>query len=286
MVAIKKLPHRRWEVLRDLWIEYLPILDMSQEFPGPTLWDLASAAELFKNLQPDKELPYVEGIRESVFREIILLARKFSYCRNVARQSIAQGFPTWGVIAGYDACFYGAKAFCYLLGVVSVERHSKLFLDIFVPRSYKSGKTRAEAFDILTAHRLDEHLTHKMLWDITSRLCRTLVLPDNAGDLGNNLRELDFEKISNFRNNLIYDGGFWLNRDDYDHCDLTHRLSILSLVSASTGAADPREVDHRYFYLADKFKDALIYLLSDIGRLAPSIGAEVTALQDPMDVAA
>src|ERR1700693_222934 len=127
MRGLKKLPHRDWDVMRDLWIDHLPDIDFSLQFPGPALWDLPELKERLTNPPTDTELPYVDGARESVFREAVVLTRKFSYCRMVGLDAATRGFPTWSVVAEYDACFYGAKAFCYLLGIASLERHSKLF---------------------------------------------------------------------------------------------------------------------------------------------------------------
>jgi hypothetical protein len=199
MRSLKKLPHRNWEILRDLWVDHLPDIDFAAQFPAPTLWDLPGLKEQFTSPPINVQIPYVEGVRESVFREAVVLSRKFAYCRSVCLDAATRGFPTWSVISGYDACFYGAKAFCYLLGIVSLERHSKLFIDLFVPRAHKVGRTQQQAYDVLVAHRLDEHLTHSTLWNLTARLCRTVSLPTDAHRLLEGLRSLGFERMSNFR---------------------------------------------------------------------------------------
>ncbi len=281
MRSLKNLPHRDWGVIRDLWIDHLPDIDFSLAFPEPALWDLPEVKERLSNPPPNTELPYVDGVRESVFREAVVLTRKFSYCRMVGFDAATRGFPTWSVVAEYDACFYGAKAVCYLLGFASLARDSKLYLDLFVPR--RLGKAKQPVYDVLVAYRLDERLTHNILWNLTGRLCRTLSLPVNARPLSDDLHSISFDRMSSFRNNLIYHGGYWLNWDDFLYCDLTRSLSNLDIFRALQEPPDnPRDAE-RYFMMAARLHNALVYFFSDIAKLAPAIGPEVTALTNWWD---
>lgn len=281
MSALKNLPHRQWAVLRDLWIDHLPDIDFRAQMPEPTLWHLPELKDRLKSAQPGTDLPYVEGARESVFREAVILTRKFAYSRAAAREAGQSGFSTWSVVSGYDACFYGAKALCYLLGMASLDRDSPLFIDLFAPRTHKIGKGRkAQVYDILVAHRLEARLTHKTLWDLTGRLCRTLTLPDDADALTSELRGLSFAGMSNLRNNILYDGGFWLDTDDMAHCDLVHTLSNFRLFSAMEAPPEEPNRSEWYFAVAQTLNSALVYLLGDLARLAPAIRPEVAALTD------
>ena len=199
----------------------------------------------------------------------------------VGLTAISDGYSTWGIISGYDACFYGAKAFCYLLGIVSLGRDSKMVIDIFVPRKYKSGRKQfAEAYDILVAHRLEERLTHNMLWKIMNRLCNTLVLPNEVNDIRKNLRSINYDKMSNYRNRLMYDGGFWFNYDRFADCDLHQRISDLGMYRAIGEPADEPQDAEKYFSLARNIQDILVYFLSDIASLAPAISKEADALRE------
>lgn len=283
MRSLKKLAHRNWESLRDLWVDHLPDIDFSADFPAPTLWDLPGLTEQFTNASINAQVPYIEGVRESAFREAVLLSRKFSYCRSVCVDAVTRGFPTWSIIASYDACFYGAKAFCYLLGIVSLGRHSKVFIDLFVPRMQKGRGRQEPAYDVLVAHRLDDYLTHNTLWSLTGRLCRTISLPASAQTLSDSLHSLNLERLSNFRNNVIYHGGFWLNADAPDHCDLTRVLSNVDLFRAIERTPDDPGESKRYFVVASKLNDALVYFFEDIARLAPSIASEAAALTNWQD---
>jgi hypothetical protein len=275
---LKKLPHRHWEVIRDLWIDHLPDIDFSAEFPGPVLWNLPQVVEQLGRPTPETELPYVVGVRESVFREVVLLARKFTYCRKIALESATRGFPTWSLIAGYDGCFYGAKALCYLLGIVSLARDSDLYLDLFPSRRVR-GRQQLQ-HDVLITYSLGERLTHNALWQLVGRLCRTLTLPADAAVINRSLQTLSFDRISNLRNNLLYHSGFWLNYDDFAFCDLVQGVSNPQIYYSMLAAPEAPIALERYFVIGARFQEALAYLLGHIARLAPSIAPEVDALQN------
>jgi hypothetical protein len=84
--------------------------------------------------------------------------------------------------------------------------------------------------------------------------------------------------MSNFRNNVIYHGGFWLNADDVTYCDLTYILSNVNLFRALRRAPDDPGEHERYFAVASKLNEALVYFFEDIARLAPAIAPEAAAL--------
>jgi hypothetical protein len=279
MSALKKIAHRRWEEIRDLWVDYLPHIDMSVEFPEPTLWQLPSFKSMMQPaLVEGARLEYIDGVRQSVFREVIFLVRKFSYCRMVGFSSTTGGFPTWGIIAAYDACFYGAKALCYLLGIINVSRDSKFFIDIFTPGTTKVGKNAVTRYDTLLVHKLDQRLTHQTLWSLLERLCNTLIIPEEGRSTRDELKAIDFDQISNYRNKLLYDGAMWFNIDNFAECDLTRRISNRRLYSSLVESPLDPEVPERYFGLAATLHKALVYLLGDIGTLAPAILHEVEAM--------
>jgi hypothetical protein len=276
----KKLPHRKWDELRDLWIDNLPYVEFSRTYPEPTLWDLTLPIGDFVTDGKSNEIPYVAGARESVFREAIILLRKFSYCRKAALSAIADGLPTWGVIAEYDACFYGAKAMCYLLGIASLSRDSKLFLDIFSFRENRNGRRKIREYDIISVYNFKERLTHAVLWGIMGRLCRTLLLPEDREDLQKSLRSLNFDKMSHIRNKLIYDGGFWIGKENIHECDLVKKFGDTVIYNAAMSGIAGDKMEHAYFNVVSIISEALLYFMEDIAKLAPSLGCEVDALNN------
>jgi hypothetical protein len=281
MAGFKNLPHRQWEVLRDLWIEYIPEIELTESYPSPTLWQLPDLQLGVSKPEDGMEIPYVNGTRESVFREVVILTRKFLYCRLAGRDGIARGFPTWGLMANYYACFYGAKALCNLLGVASIARQSKMFLDIFARREFKVGKTRQHVYDILVVHRLEDCLTHRILWGLTGRLCRTLGMPEHAREVWSQMRAVNFETLSHYRNSLIYDSAAWPNADDYIWCDLTKRLGHIDVwrFVECQGSVIKAEGE-MYVVVAERLHAILEFMLGDVAKLAPALGSEATALRE------
>jgi hypothetical protein len=276
MRSLKHLPHRDWIAIRDLWIEHLPEINFETSFPEPILWELPGFKQQFVDVKTLSEVSYQAGVRESVFREAVIFSRKFAYCRAVCRDAATRGFPTWSIVAGYDACFYGARALCCLLGIVNIERHSKIFVDIFPYREIKYGKNRERKYDILIVHKLEDYLTHSALWAITARLCRTFSVPKT--EVSQLLKSLNLEQMSNFRNNIIYHGGCWIETDNPLNCDLTFILSNIRLFRAlQTPSADPEEAE-RYYHLAVNINELLTYMFGDIASLAPAVSAEVAIL--------
>jgi hypothetical protein len=62
----------------------------------------------------------------------------------------------------------------------------------------------------------------------------------------------------------------WLNADNPDHCDLARVLSNVDLFRALERSPDDPGESERYFVVASKLNDALVYFFEDIARLAPS----------------
>ncbi len=277
---LKRIPHRSWTDIRDVWLTHIPDIHFDEEFPAPTLWDILGTERIETPTTAIGEIAYIEGVRESVFREVVILARKFTYCRKVAICSTADGHPTWSVIAAYDACFFGAKAICYLLGFVSVSRSSRLYMDILSPRIEKKKGRSIAHYDVIFLHLFKERLTHEYLWGITARLIRTVSLPDSHEDLLRRLRSLEFEDISSLRNRLIYSGGFWLGKDVIDNCDLIREFSSFRVLRAQRFVDDACENDDRYFQIIHLFGEIITFLFSDIADLRPGMRVEVLALSN------
>jgi hypothetical protein len=163
MRALKRLSHRSWGTLRDHWIGHLPRIDFNTKYPEPTLWQLPDIDVPELDAAGTAELPYVSGVREAIFREAVLLSRKFIYCGTILHKLSVSGKHTWTAVVAYEACFYGAKAFCYFLGFASLGRSSKMYIDAFHETERKVGKERLKVCETLRFHRLDERLTHDVL---------------------------------------------------------------------------------------------------------------------------
>lgn len=282
-LALKKLSHRNWSQLKEEWVSYIPTLDFDRLYPEPTLWQIGHFSGSFAGMADGAVIESIGGVREALFREAAILARKFSHCRSVILLTAAEGRATWAAVSAYEACFYGAKAFCYLLGFASVGRNSSFYLDAFFEVSVRRGRGLTEERYDMKLHKLPERLTHAILWGLTSRLVDTTSFEDDLAELKTELRRIDWDDFSNLRNSLMYDGAFWTKLDDYEECDLINFVSDISIYRTSRrqAAADSTPFAKEYFRAVELFGSALSLMFSDLARLSPTVAAEATAIQNP-----
>lgn len=280
MRSLKRLSHREWSTLRDNWIAHLPDIDFSTQYPEPTLGQLPPIEHTL-DAAGIAELPYPEGIREAVFREAMLLVRKFIYCGALLLPLSAAGKNTWTAMLGYEAAFYGAKAFCYLLGFANLGRSSKLFLDIFPISVRKVGKNKVLFYDTIKIHRLDDRLTHELLWALTSRLIETTRFEEDLIETQTCLKLIDWDSFSSFRNSVMYDGAFWPSHADMDACDLCAGVfsPLMAEASLLAEAAQNAPFASEYFLAAAHFKKIIEGMLESLAELAPAVGVQVEALR-------
>lgn len=242
------------------------------------LWQLPGFESSLGAAKKEEVIAYVPGVREAIFREAIILARKLIYCWSIAKISAADGRQTWTAIAAYEASFYGAKAFCYLHGFASLGRDSKLYLNAFHETEFKKKKQKIIELD-LEIYNLHSRLEHSTLWSITERLLNTTVFEPPLGALQSDMKEIDWQKFSHFRNQIMYAGGFWPLIDDYAACDIANKFchpEILNAVNDTQINSPP--FSGEYFAAAKLIRRALYLMISDIASLAPALQVEADAL--------
>lgn len=175
------------------------------------------------------------------------------------------------------------RRFVIFWGVASLGRDSPRYVDVFAWRLEKKGKLKEEVYDGIIIYDLGQRLTHEILWKLTTRLRDTLYMPVAGQGMVASLKDLDFAKVSNFRNNILYDGATWLNSDAISECDLTTRLSNVRLLRAIRDEQDLEQEIAEYFHIASAMGAALVYLFRDLAELAPDLKSEVVALTDWRD---
>lgn len=279
MRALKRLSHRDWLTLRDLWLAHLPAIDFESVYPGPTLWELSALQHPQLDPSGIADCPYVPGVREAVFREAVLLTRKFIYCGTLLPTLSKVGRNTWTAVAAYEASFYGAKALCYLLGFASLGRNSNLYLDAFFETKRKEGKIKVSVYETCRVHKFDSRLTHEVLWALTERVIDTTTFPENLREIHEQLRILNWEKFTNVRNNIIYDGAFWPLSADMTLCDLTKGVPHSEMTSAASLAdfSSAAPFAGEYFAVARLFRNLIVGMFETIADIAPAVASEVQA---------
>jgi hypothetical protein len=258
----------------------VPLVEFSREYPSPTLWQLADFPGI-GSVSDQLIIASIEGVREAIFREATILVRKFSHCRSIVQIAAAQGRSTWASIGAYEACFYGAKAFCYLLGFASVGRNSPFFIDVFFENEQEKRKRIAEERYDMKFHKLPERLTHAILWGLIERLINTTTFDANLSEQKAALRAIDWADFSNFRNSLMYDGAYWTKLDVYEECDLITLISDISIYRAASHARNFETLPFgkEYFRCMSLLGSTLALMFSDLARLAPALATEAVAVQ-------
>lgn len=266
--------------LRDLWIAHLPDIDLDARFPEPTLFDL-NLIHPPVNASGLAEIDYVSGTREAIFREAIILSRKFAYCAALLTPLSDIGKSAWTTVVAYEAAFYGAKAFCYFLGFASIGRSSNHYVDAFYETIRTVKKKKLVTHDTLMIHKLDDRLTHRVLWGLTERLINTTSFPENLQSIQTDLKIVDWGEFMSFRNSMLYDGGFWPYRESFGECDLTKPIHLPELREAAfldNDLASAPFAPH-YFKTALLLRRLVVGMLASIQELAPGIEPEVKALK-------
>jgi hypothetical protein len=281
MRALKKLQARNWATIRDLWISHLPSIDFDAQYPEPTLAQLPPLIYPTLNASGLAELPYVDGVREAIFREAMLLSRKFIYCTSLLPTLSNTGKNTWTAIAAYEAAFYGAKAFCFLLGIAPLNRNSKVYVDAFYEREQKQGKRKIIAYDTLRFHLLGDRLTHEVLWALTVRLLNTTDFDAEQVEIQTDLKIIDWEKFQSFRNLILYDGSFWPFSEQFEKCDIAKPSINDGVCSAAYLDAMPTVAPfaEEYFVASTLLRRLIVSMLESIAKTAPALRTEISALE-------
>jgi len=281
MSALKRLQARNWPTIRDLWISHLPLIDFDAQYPEPTRAQLPPLPHPAPNASGLAELPYVDGVREAIFREAMLLSRKYIYCTSLLPTLSNLGKNTWTAIAAYEAAFYGAKTFCFLLGIAPLNRNSKVYVDAFYERQQKQGKRKIPVYDTLRFHLFGDRLTHETLWSLTVRLLNTTDFDTDQAPIQTDLKIIDWDKFQSFRNLILYDGSFWPFSEQFEKCDIAKPSLNEGVCSAAYLDAMPTVAPfaEEYFGASTLLRRLIVSMLESIAKTAPVLRPEITALE-------
>jgi hypothetical protein len=263
MATIKDLPKPVWTALQDGWLAHIP-QDLVGNSPNvEKLLRLNNVVELGDKVEVD----LVPGIRERTFSDALLLRQKSIYCFNASRQLSNSGFSTLTALTMYDASFFSAKSFVYLLGIRDASRSSKAYLSLF--HSYKLKKVE---FDGHYSVKLPERMTHDSLWNVFTRLINTFTCDDTTVFPVKNLRGNDYTSFSRERNFVAYEPAGWSRHSTPEPSDLFYAQTYLDnhKYYEDHGATEAEYVD-KYYRTAHTLINFIDMFLSAIGKFAPSV---------------
>jgi hypothetical protein len=277
VAQVKDIAQPNWSVLRDHWLNHVPADFVSEAVSVEELLRLSLVVTTDRT-----EIELVPGLRERTLEDIIYLRDKAIYCFDTTGALNQSGYSTWTALSMYDACFFAAKAFVYLLGFRDVGRSTKAYLQIF-HQKHKKGKL---IFDGHYSLIFKERMTHESLWDIFQRMVNAMQGTGATAELVKSLRKNDYEKFTKERNHIIYGTDTWSRRREIESSDLRNRVSYLSNVRylATAGATGAEYVD-KYYRTAQTVLNIVDEYLSDLGTLAPTISHHLVTWPSPPKVA-
>lgn len=262
-----------------MWLGHLPQINFDTHYPSPTLWELPNLDAISR--EDNALVPVLPGVREAVFRESVILVRKLVHCLCVMKILVAMGRSSWTAVAGYEACFYGAKAFCYILGFANLGRDSKFYVDVFSSTEVRRNKKKVEVFETFRVHKLDERMGHSTVWAMFSRLLETTDFQGALADTKRELRQHDWDRFPAFRNRLMYDGSFWPLSEQMEQCDLAQYVSNLEIYNALFHSVPTTSIyASEYFAACRQLHETLSLMIESIAELAPAIAAETVAIRN------
>jgi hypothetical protein len=122
-------------------------------------------------------------------------------------------------------------------------------------------------------------LTHQVLWALTERLLDTTTFNEELQPIQTQLKITDWQKFRGFRNNILYDGGFWPSYNDMPSCDLIKGIPNPQMIEAallkSNSSSSPFAGE--YFATASLFRAIIAGMFQTIADVAPALKVEVDA---------
>jgi hypothetical protein len=273
MATEKDLPHRTWSALRELWLEHVPA-----DLTPADIDSLSRVVHAHGHPIDRAPIPLVSGLREQALSEALFVRAKSLYCLECGIRSNDEGFATWSSMTMYEACFFAAKAFCYLLGIRDLSRDSNIYVDLFF-QEYKKGRV---IFDGHKAYLMKGRLTHSSLWKIFPRLIRTFTLDLQFHQEGIlELRKFDFDSFSRERNRILYKSFSWSREDSIETSDMFAPVSYIDNRRFISGENSFAEYYSGYYLVAVAVNNLIEFLIRDLGTLAPALVSEVELRPGP-----
>src|SRR5260370_9765202 len=107
---------RRWDDVRDGWLEHVPVFSAPGVKPDPGLERLVP---LQQATLPDNKvrLPDILGVRRNMLWEAIFLFHKCAHSHLAAQRLGHMGMHSWSMFNAYHSAYVGARGILTLLGI-------------------------------------------------------------------------------------------------------------------------------------------------------------------------
>jgi len=286
---------RRWEDIRQSWLDYIPRHDPPWPVPEHEIHELPSLAAELKALvdvdsratkrNVDREtIEYeVEGLRVGVLLQANHLVFKAAHVlRAMAAESNA-GYRTWSRSSAYQSAVFASQGILALLGVVLIPESRKrdYQIDIWAPRR-KAAAPNESLFAVRIIPR--PFAGHKGLWSLFHHvLCATKVDQRVWPHAGNDiLKKLDTADFYGIRHRLHYRVTGWLY-DDMTDVSVREDLSTLAEDVLGLFYLDKPEDGRFPVSLALHLLSLALALLTSLGTEEPKVSTEAERVRQWME---
>ena len=127
----KKFPSRRWEDVRNSWVDHIPTFPAIAARPDPGLEQLLPLLSIPITNSPARQSD-VPGLRANALWEAVFLFHKCSHTNLAAQRLAFQGMQSWCLFNAYHSAYLGAKGIMALLGVALPKlKGQQVALDLF-----------------------------------------------------------------------------------------------------------------------------------------------------------
>lgn len=261
--AISALRHPRLESTATVWKSIRRFIDLNDDtqildYPNPPTKEQVASYGL------TLEQPAIGAVRALVLNSGLRAFAKSLEANEGALLCAARGASASGLLLQYDAAYLAARAFCLLLGFAPVNRESTVTVDVLRSFQGKVADPTEDNFSFFIYGRWG----HSNIWELTSRLIRTL---NRREDIEANLRFLRSDKledVSNQRNQQIYGTGRLYAGDFAEEADFPDLLCSEAPVQ--------RVMSRRYYEIFRNISAISRTLIkgADLGGVCASIASE------------
>jgi hypothetical protein len=263
---------RKWEDVRDSWVEHIPTFTAIAARPDPGLEHLLPLLEIPLD-RPTGLYPDVAGLRTNTLWEAVFLFHKCSHTNLAAQRLAVQGMHSWCLFNAYHSAYLGAKGIMALLGVAFPNlKSNQVALDLFPEPEKKArnkGSLKALRFEEFLIVRLPK-IDQRRIWEGFQRLLKMCYTQCWDATLCVEILNLKYETITPPRNHFLYKAHYWPLED-----------LALDVVSSEleTLLTSELDADNNGFLLRLSF---LVYrlfeqLMNDLGEFSPVIKTQVEA---------
>jgi len=208
---------RRWDDIRDAWLEHVPT------FPGPG----ARPDPGLERLRPLQEVPLPEnkarfpdipGLRLNLLWEAVFLFHKCAHSHLAAQRLGHLGMNSWSMFNAYHSAYIGARGVMALLGIglPFLPNGGQLLVDAYPqPESSKNvrkvrlGLWRFQEILIVRLPQLDQ----RALWQGLQRVLRISDVQCWDPKIRQELLDVAYERVTVPRNAFLYKAAFWPGDD-------------------------------------------------------------------------